>query len=461
MAPAVALIAVGGTACTVPESLGAGVKGTPGAAGLHDPYFPKLGNGGYDVSHYALTLDYDPKTRKLSGTATVTARATQDLSAFNLDLHGMTVHSATVGKDPAAVNRAGHELTLRPRDEIPKGSTFRAVVRYSGIPSAITDAAGAQEGWLKTADGAVALGQPTGSMTWFPGNHHPRDKATYETAITVPKGLTAVSNGELRSQRPTSDGKRTTFVWRSAEPVASHAATVGIGSYTTSSYRPEGGGVPVYTAVDKTVAPRTAKLLARIPELTDWAVDNFGPYPFTSTGAIVERSGDIGYALETQSRATFPEASFDAETLVHEIAHQWFGDSVTPETWQDVWLSEGFATYAEWLYLEDFEGIPASESFQEAYDTESNWDFPPAAQPDAEHFLGAPVYDRGAMVLYKVREAVGDDAFHEIVRGWAEKHRHGNASTDDFTAYVEGESGKDLTELWDIWLYGDAKPDQP
>ncbi|MFD7611815.1 M1 family metallopeptidase [Streptomyces sp. NPDC059828] len=456
-----ALITLGGTACTAPESLGAGVKGAPGAAGLRDPYFPKLGNGGYDVSHYALTLDYEPKTSHLSGTATITARATQDLSAFNLDLHGMTVHAATVGQAPAAVNRSGDELTLRPRDEIAKGSTFRAVVRYSGSPLTITDPDKSREGWLKTADGAVALGQPTGSMAWFPGNHHPSDKATYETTVTVPKGLTAVSNGELRSQRPTSDGKRTTFVWRSAEPMASHATTVGIGSYVTKSYRPADGGVPVYTAVDKTVAPRTAKLLARIPELMDWAVYNFGPYPFSSTGAIVERSDDVAYALETQSRAVLPEASFEPETLVHEIAHQWFGDSVTPETWQDVWLSEGFATYAEWLYREDFGNTPASESFREAYDTESNWEFPPAEQPDAEHFLGEPVYDRGAMVLHKVREAVGDDAFYEIVQGWAKEHRHGNASTDDFIAYVEGKSGKDLTALWDTWLYGESKPKQP
>ncbi|MFE7778627.1 M1 family metallopeptidase [Streptomyces sp. NPDC057445] len=460
LAPAVALIVLGGTACTTADGA-TGVQGSPGASGLRDPYFPRLGNGGYDVRHYALTLDYDPKTSKLTGTAAITARATQDLSAFNLDLHGLTVHGATVDGSPAAVNRAGNELTLRPHDELDKGSTFRAVVRYSGSPRVITDADGSEEGWLRTADGAIALGEPTGSMAWFPGNHHPSDKATYDITVTVPKKLTAVSNGELRSRRPTADGRRTTFAWHSAQPMASYVATLGIGEYKTKSYRPEGGGVPVFTAADTTVAARSEKLLARIPEIMDWAEKRFGPYPFSSTGAIVERSGDAGYALETQSRAVFPEASFDTVTLVHEIAHQWYGDSVTPRSWRDMWLNEGFASYAEWIYFEDFEGVPAQDSFKENFDTSSNWAFPPAEPPGAEDISQDPVYGRGAMVLHKIRQAVGDDTFFGILRGWAQTHRHGNASTDDFTAYVEKESGKDLTTLWDTWLYGEAKPAQP
>ncbi|MGW2558408.1 M1 family metallopeptidase [Streptomyces sp. NPDC001514] len=461
LAPAAALLTLlAGAGCTADAVTGA--QGTPGAAGLRDPYFPKLGNGGYDVRHYALTLDYAPKTGNLTGTAEITARATQNLSAFNLDLHGLTVHSATVDGAPAAVNRAGDELTLRPRDDLEKGSTFRTVVRYSGSPRTITDADRSEEGWLRTADGALALGEPAGSMAWFPGNHHPGDKATYDISVTVPKGLAAVANGELRSQRPTADGGRTTFSWHAAQPMASYVATVAIGAYRIKTSGPaDGRGVPVYTAADTTVAARSEKLLARIPEFMDWAKDYFGPYPFTSTGAIVERAGDVGYALETQNRPVLPETSFNAPTLVHELAHQWYGDSVTPKTWQDMWLNEGFATYAEWLYFEDFEDIPVQESFETAFDTEANWAFPPAEQPSAEDISGPPVYDRGAMVLHKIRQAVGDDTFFAVMEGWAQTHRHGNVSTDDFITYVEEESGEDLTELWDVWLYGEGKPAKP
>ncbi|MFD7441546.1 M1 family metallopeptidase [Streptomyces sp. NPDC059909] len=461
LAPAAALLMLlAGAGCTADAVKG--VQGTPGAAGLRDPYFPKLGNGGYDVRHYALTLDYEPKTGRLTGTAEITARATQDLSAFNLDLHGLTVRSATVDGAPAAVNRAGDELTLRPRDDLRKGSTFRTVVRYSGSPRTVTDADRSEEGWLRTADGALALGEPTGSMAWFPGNHHPSDKATYDITVTVPKGVTAVSNGELRSQRPSADGRRTTFSWHAGQPMASYVATVAIGAYRIETADPaDGRGVPVHTAADTTVAARSKELLARIPEFMEWATDYFGPYPFASTGAIVERAGDVGYALETQNRPVFPETSFNAPTLVHELAHQWYGDSVTPKTWQDMWLNEGFATYAEWLYLEDFEDIPVEESFERAFGTEANWAFPPAEPPSAKDISEPPVYYRGAMVLHKIRQAVGDDTFFALIEGWAQTHRHGNASTDDFITYVEEESGEDLTELWDVWLYGEDKPAKP
>lgn len=173
-----------------------GVRGAPGAAGLRDPYFPKLGNGGYDVRHYALSLAYDPDTGRLDGTAEITARATQDLSAFNLDLSGLAVGAARVDGAPAAHNRAGNELTVRPREEIRKGAEFRATVTYAGVPERITDADGSEEGWLRDADGGVvAVGEPAGSATWFPGNHHPSDKAAYDISLTVPAGTDAFSNG--------------------------------------------------------------------------------------------------------------------------------------------------------------------------------------------------------------------------------------------------------------------------
>ncbi|WSQ69162.1 M1 family metallopeptidase [Streptomyces sp. NBC_01216] len=437
---------------------GGGVHGTPGAAGLRDPYFPRLGNGGYDVRHYALSLDYDPARDRLDATAEITARATQDLSAFNLDLAGLTVRRATVDGAAAAVNRAGNELTLRPRDDIDEGSTFRVVVTYDGTPEKINDADGSGEGWLKTADGALALGEPAGSLAWFPGNHHPSDKATYDITLTVPEGLRGFSNGERTSER--TAGGRTTSVWHSAQPMASYLAMVAVGRYTTTATTTP-SGIPVLTAADPSVAAGSAALLGRIPELLDWEQENFGPYPFSSTGAIVEPDGDVDYALETQTRPVFPHGAFDVPTLVHELAHQWYGNSVSPATWRDMWLNESFATYAEWLYAEDFEDTPAQRGFEKAFADEANWAFPPADPPTARDLFAPPVYQRGAMVLHRLRQTVGDDTFYEILAGWPVEHWHGNASTEDFTAYAEDVAGEDLSELWDVWLYGDDKPDSP
>ncbi|WP_443048075.1 M1 family metallopeptidase [Streptomyces sp. NBC_00252] len=461
-----------------------GVHATSGSAGVGDPYFPKSGNGGYDVTHYDLTLAYTPdasdasatsETRDsataptLTATATVTARATTPLATFDLDFQGMKVNSLTVDGKKASWTRSGQELKVRPSAALRKGRTFRTTVHYSGTPETITDPDGSDEGWLPTADGALALGEPTGSMAWFPGNDHPSDKATYDITITVPKGLQAVSNGELRSETTTGTARATTYSWHTPQPMATYLATVAIGHYDITRTTTK-NGLPVYVAVDPQEAAASRKVLAGLPEIMEWEEYNFGPYPFSSTGAIVDRGGDAGYALETQNRPFFPGAP-DTATLVHELAHQWYGDSVTPKTWRDMWLNEGFATYAEWLWAEDHDGDTAQQTFDALYkgtyfddkaDGDAVWAFPPATPTSAAHISDSPVYERGAMVLHKIRRTVGDARFYDIIQGWAATHRHGNADTADFTAYVEKMApGRDFTGIWKNWLYGHGKPARP
>ncbi|WP_371101066.1 M1 family metallopeptidase [Streptomyces sp. PU_AKi4] len=454
-----ALLVVSVAAC------GDGSGAPAGSSGVGDPYFPKAGNGGYDVGHYDLDLAYDPRAHRLAGTATITARAAEGLSALNLDLEGLDVEEVTVDGVAARWSRAGRELTVRPREAV--DGTFRVTVRYAGAPVTVTDPDGSEEGWLRTADGALALGEPVGSMAWFPGNHHPSDKATYDIAVTVPKELRVVSNGEPAGEE--RKGSRTTYRWRTGEPMASYLATLAVGRYEVRR-TVTAGGLPVYTAVDPGQAEASRAVLARIPEVLAWAERTFGPYPFSSAGAIVERPGDAGYALETQNRPVFPGAP-DIVLLVHEIAHQWYGDSVSPRTWRDMWLNEGFATYAQWLWEEDhgggtaqrtFDLLYAGSYFPDAGSNEALWSFPPAEPPDAASVSATPVYWRGAMVLHKIRQAVGDDSFSALLRGWAREHRHGNADTGDFTAYVEKSApDEDFTGIWEDWLYGEGRPERP
>ncbi|MGZ9931696.1 M1 family metallopeptidase [Streptomyces sp. NC-S4] len=461
-APAVAALLALTTGCT-----GETVQGRPGASGLRDPYFPRAGNGGYQVDHYALDLDYDPADGQLRGTAVITARAEQALSSFNLDFSGLQVEGVTVQGAGARYNRTGTELTVRPAEDLEKGEVFRTRVDYSGKPKALTDPDGAKEGWIATDDGAVAVGEPVGSMTWFPGNHHPADKAAYDITITVPRGYEAVSNGELRSRTEDADG-RTVFAWHSPEPMASYLATAAVGRYRVTT-----GRTPTGTGLYSVVAPGEEAAdtgpLARLPEMVDWSAGRFGPYPFATAGAIVVPAGTLTYALETQGRPVYSGAPKDAELVVHELAHQWFGNSVSPKSWKDIWLNEGFATYAEWLWAEDHGGPSAQQHF-EAFlsgDTDVDRDagvdwyaFPPASPPGPEEITAAPVYYRGAMVLHRIRQEVGDEKFFALVRGWAADHRHGNASTADFTAYAEERTGRDLKKVWDVWLYGKDRPKQ-
>ncbi|MFD3516131.1 M1 family metallopeptidase [Streptomyces sp. NPDC058657] len=476
--PLTLLLALTLTATSCTEGGPGDVTGTPGTHGLRDPLFPKLGNGGYDVSHYALDLDYDPAAHRLKGTAEITAKATQGLSSFNLDLAGLKADSATVQGERATASQAGKELTLRPRRDLREGETFKVVVRYSGTPPVITDADDAREGWLRSKDGklSVAVGQPTGSMAWFPGNHHPSDKATYDIKVTVPKGLKAISNGELRTPPRTENG-RTTFDWQMREPMASYLAMVSIGEFevwegkATAQFGADGETpartVPVYAAAEQSVDAQSLQLRKRIPELMDWAVTYFGPYPFGSIGSVVTRgTGDIGYALESQTKPVYAgvtngSGSSLAEAQLHEIAHQWFGNSVSPKGWRDMWLSEGFATYAEWLWEEDEGGSTAQESFEAAFADDDNWRFPPAVPPTAKDVSEDPVYYAGAMVLHKIRQKVGDDPFFELLESWPADHRGRSVSTADFTAYAERKTGADLSAVWETWLYGGEKPATP
>jgi aminopeptidase N len=455
----VPLLLAGCLSCTGGGSGTAAVAGAPGAG---DRLFPDAGNGGYDVTHYGLDLSYDPSSGRLTGTAAVTATATQALGRFNLDLAGLTVGSVRVGGRPAAFSRSGDELTVRPATPLTRGARFTTTVAYAGVPRTLTDPDGSREGWLRTSDGAVALGEPIGATAWFPGDDHPSDKAAFDVSVSVPAGLTAVANGEPAGT--TRAGGRTVFHWHTSRPMATYLATVAIGHFTVSrSATP--GGLPLYTAVDpRSDDPGTAAALRRIPEILDWESGLFGPYPFASAGAIVAHlpSGAGGYALETQNRPFFPGSgdppAVPLSTLVHEMSHQWVGDSVTPRSWQDIWLNEGFATYTEWLWTAHQGGAPLATSAAAAFDDSAAWDFPPATPPTAADLFAAPVYRRGALVLYELQRTLGDGTFFRLLRAWPAQHRYGNASTADFTAFCARFTGRDLTPLFRTWLYGSAKP---
>ncbi|MFF4466312.1 M1 family metallopeptidase [Streptomyces mirabilis] len=439
---------------------GPAAAGTVGSSGAGDAYFPLSGNGGYDVRHYDLTLGYDPQSRHLDGKAVITARATQRLTRFDLDLKGLKVTGVTVDHAKASYRRDGQELVVTPRHSLRRNQEFRVTVTYSGTPKPATDPDGSSDGWIPTDDGAFVAGEPQGAMTWFPANSHPKDKASYDFTITVPEGHTAVANGILRGQS-TSHG-RTTFRWRQSEPMAAYLATATVGKFKVEQYTTR-DGLKVYNAVDPREATAAAPVLKKLPSVLAWESGVFGPYPFRAAGAIVDRAPQVGYALETQTRPVYDSAP-DLSTLVHESAHQWFGDSVSLTAWQDIWLNEGFATYAEWLYAEQHGGKTAQQTFDSLYASPAGsglWAFPPANPGSGAHIFDMPVYARGAMALQKLRTAVGDGVFFRILRTWATEHRGGHGTTAQFIHLSEGLSGKDLGALFHTWIGTAGKPTAP
>ena len=653
----------------------AGPSFTPGAPGAGDPYYPLDGNGGYDVKHYDLNLKYEPATDILTGTEIISARATQNLSSFDLDFVGLNVRSIKVDGRRATWTRDGQELVITPRHGLPKHAKFTVVIKYDGVPEPTLEFG--QSGFIATDDGAIIAGEPHGAATWFAANDHPSDKASISYKVTVPKGLQAVANGKLTGRR-THHGW-TTWSWDAKEPMATYLATVNIGEFDIHAYRkrgisywdaidpdllgpvatattgtqfalsgqadntykrlmhtihvPAGGAtvgfsftratennwdfafVEVHTvgmddwttlqdanghtsqdtgfscpfggwqgihpflahyqtdngdgtcnptgstgawwaasgrsdgpeswlvtipgpardvelaisyASDETVqgygafvddidvstnegdtsfeadgdlldgwtmpgapvgSPGNANdwfvgtvadtpdpegvvasgSFARQPEILKFLGQNFGPYPFTASGGIVDDVQGLGFALETQTRPIYSRDFFgdpigSDSVVVHELAHQWYGDNLAVERWQHIWLNEGFATYAEWLWSER-EGLGTAQE---------NFDFFYGAIPDDDPFwtvvVGDPgagvefdgaIYVRGAMTLQELRLTVGDRDFFKILKRWSRSQAGGNVSTDEFIRLAEKVSGQDLDELFQAWLFTPTKPVLP
>jgi aminopeptidase N len=453
-APLAALLAA---AATVAAPASAGAEFTPGTAGLGDPFFPRAGNGGYEVGHYDLRLDYRPDSQRLDARARIAATATQDLSRFDLDYRGPRIRSLRVNGERAAYGRDGQELVITPEAGLAAGSRLEIVVRYRGRVRNIIDPDGSKDGWIPTDDGAFVVGEPQGSPTWFPCNDHPTDKATYALRITVPHGVEAIANGSLTDRR--RRGRSTIWSWRERAPMATYLATASIGQFHHE--RSRFGGLESVVAVDPRERKRSQRALGKIPRMTRLFERLFGPYPFEETGAIVDHAPKVGYALETQTRPIYDRAPGQA-TVAHELAHMWFGDSVSLQTWPGMWLNEGFATWAEWRWGQRRGGKSTARVFRDLLKVPAHrhryWDPPPAAIPDPSKLFADSVYERGAMALEALRQRVGNGAFYATMRDWAHRNAYGNASIEQFIALAEAHSGQDLDSLFDTWLYRPGKP---
>ena len=445
----------------------------PGAPGIGDPYFQTDGNGGYQVDHYRLRIAYDPPTDQLTGEATLRATATQALSRFNLDLDGLAVDSVRVDGQNARWTRAADELQIRPARALRKNRPFTVVVRYHGVPVPVVDEFG-ESGFFHTNDGAVVVGQPHVADTWYPVNDHPLDKATYRIELTVPRALQAISNGALASISAPRAGKRT-WTWVMNKPMASYLTTAAIGRFDVDSYRT--GRVSYIDAVDSTLfdvttpsggsaGDRAEAALAKQPAIIDFLETIFGRYPFGQAGGIVDNQ-DIGFALENQARPVYDYRFFtgatpidDDSVVVHELAHQWAGDSVSLARWRDIWLNEGFASYMEWLWSQEQGRGAADEIFAEYASTPATDDFwnLRIGNPGPDNIFDGAVYDRGAMTMHALRERIGDRAFFRLTQRWMTRYAYGNATTRQFVDLAERISGQNLDPFFRVWIYTPSKP---
>ncbi|WP_435223373.1 M1 family metallopeptidase [Streptomyces sp. Tue6028] len=451
-----------------PSAARAGADPSPGARGIGDPLMPLAGNGGYTVRHYALDFDWRAPRTPFDAAATISATATQALSRFDLDFAGNTLHTVTVDGLAAKAVRDGDELVVTPAKPIPQGSAFTVRVAYTADPTQQRhrgDAVGSY-GWVPTPDGTVLFAQPDGAKMVFPSNDHPSLRAPVTFRITTPSGLGAVANGRLveRAQQP--DG-RLRWTYDSEHPVSPQLVQMAVGKFTfAESTGPH--GLPLRDAVPDDLVDGTKEYRSLTAEHLEWLEERLGPYPFRRYGVLVGDT-DLPAALETQSLSVVPKGDLlgdraEAErNLVHELAHQWTGDSVAIRRWSDLWLSEGHARFYERLYAETHGGPDMEDAMRPAYEQHDQWrhDAGAPAEPTAPTLFKQMRYDGSALVLYALREKVGEETFDKIERAWVTKYRDRAAGTDDFVALASETAGQDLEPFLTPWLHGSHTPPMP
>jgi len=441
-----------------------------GSSGMGDSLYPDFGNGGYDVTHY--TLDFtvnNVAASDLNAIVTIEAKAVQNLGSFNLDFIGFKIDEITVNGETAEFSRKGQELTINPLKPLEASETFTVVIQYNGSPEEIQSVAlPVQTGWITFDGGSFVLSEPDGSANYYPVNDHPLDKASYTFRVTVPEPFEVAANGVLTET--TDNGDTTTFVFEARDPMASYLATIDIDEFDIETMKSE-AGIPIRNYYSTSLSKDIRKPFARQGEMLDYFSKLFGPYPFDVYGALVMDT-EFGSALENQTMSIFGTDMIDVKdvegselTVAHELAHQWFGDSVSVADWSDIWLNEGFANYSEGLWIEHRSGRNALDAWiKSEYDDvvqAPHYYFPPPGNPPADDLFNGGVYVRGGLTLHALRLEVGDEAFFRILQTYFDRYKGGNAATDDFIAAAEEVSGKELTEFFDGWLYNEKIPSIP
>ncbi|ORM26869.1 peptidase M1 [Williamsia sp. 1135] len=428
-----------------------------------DPYLPGNGNLGYHVSRYDLDLEYKVSTNRLAGTAVITATTVSTLGRLSLDLsNSLKVDRVTVnGEKVRRFSHRNRKLTITMATDLPAGGVMTILVKYAGNPRPIRGRWG-DVGWEELTEGSLVASQPNGAASWYPCDDHPTSKAAYGISITTDTPFMAVANGVLIRKR--IKAAQTTWVYEQVEPMASYLATIQVGQYTrkTLTTRP----VPIHAVFPPALRRNVEHDFAKQRQMMDAFVDMFGPYPFPEYSVVIT-DDELEIPIEAQGMSIFGanhcDGSGSYERLVaHELAHQWFGNSLTLNRWKHIWLHEGFACYSEWLWSEYSGGLTAEAHARKYYDrlAASPVDLI-IGDPGPDRMFDDRVYKRGALTLHALRKQVGDDKFFDLLREWTRQYRYSSVTTEDFTGLAARFSPHPLNDLWDKWLGQRSLPMYP
>ena len=426
-----------------------------------DPYLPTTGNFGYRVSRYELELEYKVAINRLSGSATITAVTLAELKSFTLDLSdALAVAKVTVnGKRPNQFRTAAGKLHIALADRLPAGAVMTVAVRYGGSPRPIRSHWG-EVGFEELTEGVLVAGQPNGAASWFPCDDHPSAKAGFRIQISTESPYFAIANGKLLARRARAG--MTTWTYEQAEPTSTYLVTLQIGMY--DRHRMAKNGVEMFSVLPDRLRADFEHDFGRQPQMMKLFVELFGPYPLADGYTVVVTDDALEIPLEAQGISIFGANHCDGQRsserlIAHELAHQWFGNSVTVQRWRHIWLHEGFACYAEWLWSEHCGESSAEELARQYHQRLSNsaQDLV-LADPGPRDMFDDRVYKRGALTLHALRNELGDASFFALLKDWTARYRHSNVVTDDFTGLAAQYSRSSLQDLWAGWLYSTKVP---
>lgn len=430
-----------------------------------DPFFPGFGNSGIDVLHYDIGLDVDPIAGSIAGKTLIDLNALKPLSSFTLDLHALDVSEVLVDGTAARFRRNGDKLKITPAAPLSAGQKVTVKVSYSGIPDPLADPTAPGDdlflGWFNHRKATYVVSEPVGASTFFPANDEPDDKATFRFKVTVPQGYTAVANGALVDQAPVNGKRR--FIWLMAQPMTTWLATVHVNKFNLSlSHASDGTPIRIY--VPQATPQSHSDALAKAGEMLTYFETLIGRYPFKSYGSVLVKDKKLYYALETQAMSTFSEDDTppDEAIVAHELAHQWFGNSVSVAKWEDLWIAEGAATFFEVWWEHRNDRAAFDDAMLDIYDYVVAESLGPAVVDRPEDLFSDRTYYRGGAALYALQLQVGDSAFFNILKHFVQDNRGGNVTSEDFIKTAVRFSGDgSVRTLLEAWLYDDAVPDLP
>ena len=436
---------------------------TSGGPGVGDPYFPDYGSSGYNAEKYVIAVNWDPESQFLSGTTKITARASQRLEYFYVDL-ALEATSARVNGRPASVGKEDfQDLRITPAEPIASGADFEVIIDYRGEPGRLLR--NDETPWWTTEAEWTALGQPEVSAWWFPANDHPSDPALMDVSVRVPAGMEAISVGRLESRDTANEPDFDTWHWVARQPMATYLNFVSIGQYQLDAGVVDGRPY-VYAVTEQldSAARQSALTLLRQSGAVVRRLESlFGPYPFTELGGVVV-AHELGFALETQTRPVYDSESirdpdFVNDQIVHELAHMWFGDQVTLRQWNDIFINEGYASWAQWGYAER-EGAPRTgnqrlnDAYEDTVDDREFWQVT-MIDPGREE-LFSTVYTRGSMALQALRNVIGDAAFFTLAREWSAEP--GSRSVEEWMIKAQAATTVDLMPFFQAWIFSTTAP---